>query len=87
MSLNTETKSSVKLKKNLILKKIYKFLKFYYKEIKVISIEIIEDQVYLYIDNRHRLNNDDVVELQTSVKKYANNEFALNILKVNIINL
>lgn len=87
MSENTEIKSTVRLKKNLILKKIFKFLEFYYKEIKVISIDLVEDEVSLYIDNRHHLNNKEIVELQMSIKKYTNNEFALNITKVNIINL
>ncbi|MFV0288118.1 MAG: hypothetical protein ACK5HR_01510 [Mycoplasmatales bacterium] len=87
MSENTEIKSTVRLKKNLILKKIFKFLEFYYKEIKIISIDLVEDEVSLYIDNRHHLNNKEIVELQMSIKKYTNNEFALNITKVNIINL
>ncbi len=87
MILSKNIDSIVKVNENMVIKKIYDFLKLYYNDLKVISIKILDDDVYLYIDQKNTKTQKLLVQMQQEIKKYIFNEYNVKIKKVNIITL
>lgn len=84
MIIKDTEETTVRIKKIVVLKCLYKYIKNELSDVKVLSLDLIDNELYIYIDSKKVILNTLLKDLQKMSNKYLKNEFGINIDRVNI---
>ncbi len=87
MVIREESNSKVVIKEIVVIKKIHNFIEFFNPEIKILSINLKNEILELYIDNCSTVLQTEIYNLQKDIAIYLSNEFQIKIDKVNVISI
>ncbi len=87
MIIREESNSKVVIKEIAIIKKIHNFIEFFNPEIKILSINLKDDILEIYINNCSTVLQAEIYNLQKDITIYLSNEFQIELDKVNVISL
>ncbi len=87
MVIREESNSKVVIKEIAVIKKIHNFIEFFNPEIKILSINLKNEILELYIDNCSTVLQTEIYNLQKDIAIYLSNEFQIKIDKVNVISI
>lgn len=87
MIVREEMSSKVTIKEIAVIKKVHNFIEFFNPNIKILSIDLKEEILTIHMDNCSSVLQAEIYNLQKDIILYLDNEFQINLKKVNVISI
>lgn len=72
------------IKKDLIISKVYEYLKNEKPDLKILSIKSEENKIKIFLNGSHKFYNVDFISLQKDIISFLKKIFDINIFEVDI---